>query len=178
MDNKLNKLESLNKILKPPRELGGVFLPPSSSQKRFDFMFIAEKPSMKIPKDWDRESNYNFGEFDTRCRFFQEMIVKYDVAGSYVTDIVKERGMPGKPTKTETEKWLPFLLKEIEIIKPKVIIVVGERTYRKSFKPFVRPSIPKDIKVDYVFHYSSQVPRNKFEQRFNEVISRMRNSEQ
>ena len=176
MNNKLNKLENLNKTLKPPRELSGVFLP-RNSQKQFDFMFVAEMPSMNVPKDWDGKSNYNFGKFNARCRFFQEMMTKYGVAGSYVTDIVKKRDIPRKPTKIEIQKWLPFLLKEIEIIQPKAIIVLGKRTYEASFKPFVEPLISKEIRVDYIFHYSSQVPRNKFERRFSEVISRIRNSD-
>jgi len=174
-DNRLNELENLNKTLQPPRELGGKFLP-EGLPKQYDFMFVAEMPSMKMPKDWDGKSNYNFGEFDARCRFFREMMVKYGVAGSYVTDIVNKRDAPGKPTKEEIQQWLPFLLKEIEIIEPKAIIVLGKRTYERSFKPFIEPLIPKGIRVEYVFHYSSQVSRNKFEQRFNEIISRIRNN--
>lgn len=175
MNNKLNKLEKLNKILKPPRELSGVFLP-RNSQKQFDFMFVAEMPSMNEPKKKSgKNENFNFG-VTTRDRFFQEMMTKYGVDGSYVTDIVKKRDVPRRPTKKEIQKWLPFLLKEIEIIQPKAIIVLGRRTYEASFRPFVKSSTSK-IKVDYVFHYSSQVPKNKFERRFSEVIRRMRNSE-
>lgn len=135
-------------------------------------MFVAEMPSMNVPKDWDGKSNYNFGKFDARCRFFQKMMIEQGVAGSYVTDIVKERGKPRKPTKTEIQKWLPFLLKEIEIIQPKVIIILGKRTYEASFKLFVKPSIFKEIKVDYVFHYSQQGAKTnvEVEQRFAEVV--------
>lgn len=177
MSDKLNKLAELNKTLKPPRELSGVFLP-KGSQKQFDFMFIAEMPSMNEPKEkFGKNENFNFG-VTARDRFFQEMMNKYDVAGSYVTDIVKERDIPRRPTKNEIQKWLPFLLKEIEIIQPKALIVLGQRTYEASFKRHVEPLIPpKGIKVNYVFHYSSQVPRSKFERRFSEVINRMRNSE-
>lgn len=169
---KLNKLEQLNKTLNPPQELGGVFLP-NDSPEQFDFMFVAEMPSMNEPADWDGKSNYNFGKFDARCRFFQEMMIKYGVAGSYVTDIVKKRDKPRCPTKDEIKTWLPFLLKEVEIIQPKAIIVLGKRTYEVSFKPFVEPQVSKEIKIDYVFHYSSQVPRNKFERRFSDVINRI-----
>ncbi|MBU3901394.1 hypothetical protein KJ590_03595 [Patescibacteria group bacterium] len=177
MNEKLNKLENLNKILKPPPlELGGKFLPEGSS-KQYDFMFVAEKPSMNIPKDWDGKSNYNF-DVTKRDKFFQTMMVKYGVDGNYATDIVKERGRPGKPAKAEIQEWLPFLRKEIEIIQPKVIIVVGERTYNESFKPFVKSSIPKDIKVDWVYHYRQQGSKTdvEVEQRFGEVINRMRYS--
>lgn len=173
---KINKLTELNKSLNPPKELSGVFLP-RGLPEQFDFMFIAEMPSMKNPKDISElGGNFNVSAPD---RFLQKMMIKYGVAGSYVTDIVKRGGVARKPTKAEIQEWLLFLLKEIEIIQPEVIIVLGERTYRMSFKPFVKPSIPKDIKVDYVFHYSQQGAKTnaEVEQRFSEVISRIRNSE-
>ena len=133
---------------------------------------------MNEPKEKDgKNESFNF-DVTARDMFFQEMMTKYGVAGSYVTDIVKERNIPRKPTKTEIQEWLPFLLKEIKINQPKAIIVLGKRTYETSFKPYVEPLITeRGIRVEYVFHYSSQVPRNKFERRFSEVISRIRNSE-
>ena len=175
LTHKLNKLKQLNKTLNPLQELGGVFLP-NDSPEQFNFMFVAEMPSMNEPKDWDGKSNYNFN-VTARDKFFQQMMVKYGVAGSYATDIVKKRDVPRRPTKEEIKTWLPFLLKEVEIIQPKAIIVLGKRTYEVSFKPFVEPQISKEIRIDYVFHYSSQVPRNRFERRFSDVISRMKKSE-
>ena len=170
---KLKKLKNLNKTLNSPKELAGMFLPEKSS-KQFDFMFVAEMPSMNEPKTLDKNQNFNFGDFDAPCRFFQEIMIKYNVAGSYVTDIVKQRDIPRKPTKEEIKKWLPFLLKEIEIIQPKVIIVLGRRTYDASFKPFIEPFIPKNIKIDYVFHYSQQGAKTnaEIEQKFKEVIKK------
>jgi len=173
MDNKLNKLENLNKTLKPPRELGGKFLP-EGSPRQYDFMFIAEMPSMSIQKDIsDLGGNFNISAPD---KFLQRIMITYGVAGSYVTDIVKRGDMPRRPTKEEIRRWTPFLIKEIEIIQPKAIIVLGKRTYEKSFMPFVEPLIPKGIKVDFVFHYSQQGAKTnaEVEQRFSEVISKMK----
>ena len=178
MNTKLDKIENLNKSLKPPKELGGRFLP-EGFKEQFDFMFVAEMPSMNEPKKKSaKKENFNFG-ITARDRFFQKMMGKYGVAGSYVTDIVKQRDIPRRPTKEEIKKWLPFLLKEVEIIQPKAIIVLGRRTYDASFKPFVEPFIPKNIKVDYVFHYSQQGAKTnaEVEQRFSEVIRKIRNSE-
>ena len=167
MDETLEKLNELNKTLSTPKELGGAFLP-KGAQKQFYFMFVAEMPSMARPKDIAAlGGNFNVS---ARDNFFQEMMTKYGVAGSYVTDIVKEGDIPRRPTEEEIKKWLPFLLKEIEIIQPKIIIVLGKRTYEGSFKKYVEPHIPKETKVDWVFHYSSQVPRDKFEQKFSEKI--------
>lgn len=170
--NKLKKLENLSKTLKPPEEVGGLFLP-ADSKKQFDFLFVAEMPSMNEPKKKSGEKIINFSA-TARDRFFRDMMIKYGVAGSYVTDIVKKRDVPRQPTKVEIQKWLPFLLKEIEIIKPRAIIVLGRRTYDASFKPFVEPLVSKEIKVGYVFHYSSQVLRAKFERRFAEVIKKLK----
>lgn len=170
---RLDKLENLNKSLNPPKELCGMFLPEGSA-KQFDFMFVAEMPSMNEPKASSKYENFNF-DVTKRDKFFQEMMVKYRVAGTYVTDIVKKRDVPRRPTEEEINQWLPFLLKEIAIIQPKAIIVLGKRTYEASFKPFVAPFISKGVEVDYVFHYSSQVPRAKFEQRFAEVTRRIKN---
>ncbi|MDP2695798.1 MAG: uracil-DNA glycosylase family protein [bacterium] len=175
MDSKLNRLRLLNKTLEPPQEIGGLFLP-IGLPERFEFMFVAEMPAMGVPKKKQGKRIINFNA-TARDRFLQEMMIKYGVEGSYVTDIVKKRDRPRRPTPKEIQKWLPFLLKEIEIIKPGAIIVLGRRTYEASFRPYVEPRLrDKDIKVDHVFHYSNQVPRKKFERRFGKIISRIRNS--
>ncbi len=44
---------------------------------------------------------------------------------------------PRQPTKDEVMRWLPFLLQEIAIIRPKGLIILGKRTYEKSFHPYV-----------------------------------------
>ena len=169
MKDKIRKIEKLNKTLESQKELGGTFLP-VGVKEQFDIMFIAEMPSMKTPKIINQDFNF---KVTARDRFFQEMLVKYGVGGSYVTDIVKERNIPRRPTKEEIKEWLPFLLKEIEIIDPRAIVVLGKRTYDASFKRNVEPFISQNIKIDYVFHYSSQVPRSKFEERFAEVVDRI-----
>ena len=165
-----DEIKELNKLLKPPKELGGKFLP-EGLEKRFDFMFVAEMPSMNEPGKISANFNFNL---TARDKFFQEMMVKYGVGGNYVTDIVKERSKPRRPTEKEIKKWLKFLLKEVKIINPKAIIVLGKRTYEQSFRPYVEPNIPGAIKVDYVFHYSSRVPKKKFEDRFREVVGKVR----
>jgi len=163
-----NELENLNKSLKPPKELGGNFIP-DGYKKQFKFMFIAEMPSMRGP--FNAQNNNFKGD-----KLLNETMVKRDVGGSYVTDIVKERGLPGRPTEEQIKKWLPFLLKEISIIKPEYIVVLGKGNYFCNFKPWVEPQIDKNIKIDWVFHYSTQVPRKKFEQKFSEVISKLKKS--
>jgi len=174
MGPRLEKLDILNSKLKPPKELGGVFLP-IESKKQFDFMFVAEMPSKNVPKDWDGKSNYNFN-VTKRDKFLQKMMVRHNVDGSYITDIVKKVNPPRKPKKDEAQKWLNFLLEEIKIVQPKNIVVLGERTYRESFKPFVHPFIPENTTVDWVYHYSQQGAKTdvEVEQKFTEVINKLR----
>jgi len=166
-------INTLNESLQFPKELPGLFLPKGYKEIN-DFMLIAEMPSMNEPNDYAAENeNWNFG-ITRRDFYFQKMLKIHGLAGSYVTDIVKTRTIPGMPTMNKIKRWSPFLLKEIEIIKPKNIIVVGRRTYERSFLPFIEPFISKGIKIEFIFHYCSQVSMKKFEMRFKEVIKNMK----
>ena len=100
--DKKRQIERLNKLLNHPKELAGVFLP-KGYKKRFDIMFVAEMPSMNESKDDSIKDNFNF-DVSERDRFFQEMLIKYNIAGSYMTDIVKARDVPRQPTEKEIKK--------------------------------------------------------------------------
>jgi uracil-DNA glycosylase family 4 len=157
----------LNRSLKYPKEISGVFLFPRR-RPNYEYLFVSEMPSMnKAVNQRNKVQNFNVSSRDF---FLQDMLDKYGLAGSYVTDIVKRRNYPRIPTKEEIEKWRPFLLKEIAIIKPRRIIVLGRRTYEHSFQPFIEPKIPKSIKIVWIYHYSSQVSRAKFENKFREAL--------
>lgn len=169
MKDKLDKLKKLNEPLKP---LGGIFLP-EDSPEQFEFMFVAEMPSMNEPKEEVKHGkSFNFG-VTARDRFLQNLMTKYGVGGSYVTDIVKKSDSPRRPAKKEIEQWLPHLLKEIEIIQPKYIVVLGKVNYEHNFQRYVEPLVPQSIKVAWVYHYSQQGSKTnaEVEQRFGEVIN-------
>jgi uracil-DNA glycosylase family 4 len=174
MGDRMQRLKELNGSLERPQALSGEFVP-EGCPNQFEFMFVAEMPSMSEPKN-STGIFPNYSAAAHRGEFLKEMLTKCGVAGSYVTDIVKARDIPRRPTRMEIEKWLPFLLQEVEIIQPKAIVVFGKRTYDASFKPFVEPRIPKHIKVDWVWHYSQQGAKSnaEIEQKFGEVINRIR----
>ena len=69
------------------------------------------------------------------------------------------------------------MLKEINIIQPRYIIVLGKANYENNFKRLVEPLVPEGIKIDWVHHYSQQGRKtnDEVEQRFGEVISKIRN---
>jgi len=166
MQTKIDALSALNEQLSPPEELCGLFLPIDAEQ-RDDVLLLAEMPSMNEPKG-PSHSRYNFG-VTARDQFFQDMLVKYGLSGVYVTDIVKRRDIPRRPSEEEVEQWLPFLKKELSILYPSMIIVIGKRTY-DSFLRFVSEHLDEHFRHDFIFHYSSQVPRPKFETRLREVV--------
>jgi hypothetical protein len=169
MQAKINALSELNEQLSPPEELCGLFLPIGAEQ-RDDVLLLAEMPSMNEPKG-PSQSPYNFG-VTARDRFFQDMLIKYGMSGVYVTDIVKRRDIPRRPSKLEVEQWLPFLEKELSILCPNMIIVIGKRTYYDSFLRFAIEHLDEHFRHDFIFHYCSQVPRQKFEGRLREVVCR------
>ena len=168
MRDKIEALSRLNRQLSPPEELCGLFLPPGARQ-RDDILFLAEMPSMNEPSN-SVHTPFNFG-VTARDRFFQDMLVKYGLAGVYVTDIVKRRDVPRRPTKSEIVLWLPFLKKELAILTPSMIIVIGKRTY-DSFIRHVAEQLNDHFRHDFIFHYCSQVSRSKFEERLREVVDK------
>lgn len=173
---KIKEIEKLNKKLKPiPEDLPGRFLPEGHPEK-FDFMFLAPRPSMNVPVGWNGNKNYNF-DVTAKDKFFQKILIECGVAGSYVTDIVKKRAKPGeKITSSEIDDYLPFLLEEIDIIDPKFIILIGS-TAEKIFDKEIAYDIPKHIKVATVWHYSQQGSKTNEEimLRFQEVIQNFNN---
>ena len=168
MQAKIEALSKLNEQLSPPEELCGVFLP-SVAEQRDDVLLLAEMPSMNEPKG-PVNGPYNFN-VTARDRFFQDMLVKYGLFGVYVTDIVKRRDFPRRPSKREVEQWLPFLKKEISILCPTMIIVIGKTTYENSFLRHVSTHLDAHLQHDFIFHYSPQVPRVKFETRLRKVVA-------
>ena len=168
IQSKVDAILKLNEQLSQPKELCGVFLP-SGAEQRDDLLLLAEMPSMNEPKgSFNGPFNFNVTKRD---RFFQDMLVKSGLSGVYVTDIVKRRDFPRRPSKSEVEQWLPFLKKEISILCPKMVIVIGKTTYYNSFLRHVAAHIDDNILHDFIFHYTSRVPREKFETRLSEVVS-------
>lgn len=170
MQVKIDALSKLNKQLSPPEELCGVFLPYDVEEKRDDVLLLAKMPSMSEPKE-KVQGPYNFN-VTADDRFFQEMLVKHGLSGIYATDIVKCRDKPRKPTEEEVESWLPFLKKELSILSPRIIIVIGKGTYCDIFLPLVEEHLDGHFQHDYIFQNSHWVKPEEFEDRLREVVTK------
>jgi hypothetical protein len=164
-----NKLiEDINVKVKRKGGLPGSFLPKAVAP-RHDVMFLAEMPTNKVSVNNDEHENFNA---TARDRFFVDSLKTYGVVGSYVTDIAKKRNSPRRPSDKEIVEWREILLEEIIAIDPKLIIIIGKRNYYENYMPFIKQYIKKGIADDWIFHYCSQVPRNKFTRRFVEVFEK------
>jgi len=108
--------------------LGGIFLP-TYYQHQYNVVFVGLQPSENLLNNPHLRflSNFNI----TKCdKEFQRQLVKFGVGGSYITDIVKLQ----KPAKSnlaneEINFFIPFLRKELEILKPRIVIALGDQAY-------------------------------------------------
>ncbi len=104
----------------------GRFIPKFTEEINAKVFFVAEMPTFPSKKDkWDPQDNFFLSKSDLK---FVKLLNKLGLGGSYITDVVKTCAPAGEPTCTEIELFKPILLKEIEILKPKVIVSLGERT--------------------------------------------------
>ena len=114
-------------------------------------MFVAERPSTrggKIPDNLDIE--------------FFKLLRKFDLQDSHITDLIKCRGTVKEAKCREewdrrVENCLPFLMEEIEIIKPDVIVAIGKRVY----KELKRRGLTEKFKIKRITHYSYAFTRGK-----------------
>ncbi len=101
---------------------GPWFFPPDKSGVKGFFgtgnvMFVCPRPST--------------GGFDKAVESFYKLLRRYGFSNAHLTDMVKCRSKAGEISRTEVENCLPFLNKEIEILKPRIIIAVGDAVYKE-----------------------------------------------
>jgi len=123
---------------------GPWFFPPSedSGVKGFfgtgEIFFVCQRPSTRgnIPDQADL--------------LFYDLLRKYGFEDAHITDLVKCRGIAGKISDWEMRNCLPYLEEEIRILKPKLMIAVGNEAYEVlTEKPEFR-----SIRIERVTHYS------------------------
>lgn len=135
-------------------------------------MFICESPSTSGGTGiFNNEANFNATGAD---KLFNEYKQKYSLQNCYTTDFVK-CGVPNeKPTKEKIKNCSEYLMKEIEIINPKVIIAVGKIAF-----DLLTEHIHTKIPIIFMHHYSYiyRWCRNKedkvseYDNQFKEIIN-------
>jgi len=92
-----------------------------------DIMFVGEAPG-SVEDEMGRPFVGKSGELLTKIIETTLDMKREDV---YITNIVKCRPpLNREPSKDEAQKCLPFLMKQIELVKPKIIITLGATSYR------------------------------------------------
>jgi uracil-DNA glycosylase family 4 len=100
-------------------------------------MFVGERPSTG-----------NFG--GTADRLLYSLLERYNAANAHLTDVIKSRGKVGEPYPEDIAPHRRIFDREIEIIKPRLIITFGQKVY-----DLLQFSLAgSGIKVRQVWHYS------------------------
>ena len=94
----------------------GNFIPNPGSR----VMFVAEMPSSR---KHDPHLNFQISSSDEK---FTKLLCKHGFGGSYLTDIVKTATPARRPTKAEVNAFAPILIKEIEAVRPEMIVAIGK----------------------------------------------------
>ena len=92
-----------------------------------DIMFVGEGPGA-VEDETGRPFVGKTGELLSKII---ETVLELKREDVYITNIVKCRPPLNRvPSKEEAQKCLPFLLKQIELVKPKIIITLGATSYQ------------------------------------------------
>jgi hypothetical protein len=147
----LNELERVNKkivrLAKRENRLYyfGRFFP---STKFIKVMFVAERPTIPRPRSlWNPRDNFYLSSTDRR---FVKILNDYGLGGSYITDIVKSCAEAGSDI-DDINHYI-FLKQEIEIIKPKIIVALGNKAFNKLQE--IKEEINLTTKLEKIWHPS------------------------
>ncbi|MEM2313093.1 MAG: uracil-DNA glycosylase family protein [Candidatus Nezhaarchaeales archaeon] len=110
-----------------------------------DVCFVCQRPSTRGGEALDK--------FTLR---FYELLRRSGFEDAHVTDIVKCRGLARKLPKYMVENCFPFLLKEISILKPKLIVAVGKEAYKILARRLkdVEKCAGESLRLEYVTHFA------------------------
>jgi hypothetical protein len=142
---------------------GPWFFPPyeESGVKGFfgtgNVIFVCQRPSTQGGK---------FKEHRDTLEFYK-LLKKYGFQEAHITDLVKCKSSAGEIKDEEIENCFPFLEEEIRILKPKLIVAVGEKVHEVLKKKEI-----KDIRLKKIMHYSYAFrykKEKKLEEEFNEL---------
>jgi uracil-DNA glycosylase family 4 len=96
-------------------------------------------------------------------RFLNQVLEEVGLERSslYITGAVKETTPRNqKPTRSEIERWRPYLLREIEEVKPRIIVLMGEVAWQT----------PRSAGIHYIetYHPAAAMRFPRFRQKFRE----------
>lgn len=134
-------------------------------------MLIAERPATTNQgKPQDRRYEGKKGDM---LRRFYDVLAGHDLGNAHLTDFIKTRAKVGYDRgpdealfyETEFQDHLPYLKQEIGIVKPTVVVAIGQKSWRwlavcKSLIGL------ENAKLIYAPHYANRFKGSEFEERF------------
>lgn len=120
-------------------------------------VFVCESPGPSVtPQDFPNiERCWCITSKDKR---FSEVRKKYGLENCYITNTVKcgvRRQGSSSHSNSEIGACIPFLLKELEIIKPQIIVAVGGKSY-STINRHILPRLSRTTKIKRITHYSAR----------------------
>lgn len=126
----MDKVEALEAILKELKQLplyDGMNFVPGAGNPDTEILFVGEAPGKK-------EDELGIPFVGAAGKFLNEMLSSIGLSRDdiFITNIVKQRPPENRdPTPEEIETHWPLLMKQIEIINPKIIVMLGRHSMSK-----------------------------------------------
>jgi hypothetical protein len=96
----------------------------------------------------ERPSTGTFGGFADSLLY--TLLERYGAANAHLTDVIKSRGKVKEPYPEDIEPHRRIFDREIEIVKPRLIIASGQKVYNLLLFSLALTG----IKIQHVWHYS------------------------
>lgn len=135
-------------------------------------MMIAERPATTNQgKPKDRLYEGKKGEM---LRSFYDLLAEHDLGNAHLTDFIKTRAKVGYDNGSANEaafyenefgKHLPYLRQEISIVKPTVVIAIGQKSWRWLAVCKSLIGLEK-AELIYAPHYADRFRDDSFKKRF------------
>lgn len=134
-----------------------------------DTCFVCQRPSTKGGRIPDKFLTH-----------FYELLEKNGFKDAHITDLIKCKGPAKDFPKYMIENCFPFLLKEIEILKPKLIVAVSEIVYNvlESKMGDIKRYTWENVKLEYISHYAYRFKKDvdeKLKKEFEKLKEMRRN---
>jgi uracil-DNA glycosylase len=161
----VDKKEELEQIAEEVRNLTASPLYEYRTQNNYHMVFGTGDPDADIlfigeaPGEWEAKKGEPF--VGASGRMLNELLAGIGLARDkvYITNVVKDRPPENRdPSKAEIELYTPFLLRQIEVIQPKVIATLGRFAMDFIFATFDMPQQGEKISALHGKILTTQTP--------------------
>ena len=121
--------------------------------------FVSQRPSL------GEKHNYSL----KRVHRFYRLLKEHGFENAHLTDLVKCKSLTGPCTTEEKNNCIFWLLKEIQILKPRLIVAVGNEVFNELKKHDLSPA-----RLEKILHYSQKYEKADFVETFTYRLKSLR----